>query len=111
MRRPTKTTRRLWRIARNGQQELTPGDSGAQYNIGLMYEHDCGVDMKEGDATEWFRKAAEQEYADAQRGLGALSFHGRGAEQDYHEASSWLLKATDQGDVKLRFNIAFMHEN
>ncbi|MDR0247754.1 MAG: SEL1-like repeat protein [Burkholderiales bacterium] len=44
----------------------------AQYNLGKMYAEGRGVTRDDAEAMEWFQKAAEQEYPDAQEALEAM---------------------------------------
>ena len=48
-------------------------------------------------AAEWYRKAAEQGYAEAQYQLGIMYYKGRGVPQDYREAYAWVGLAAAQG--------------
>ena len=48
---------------------------------------------------EWYRKAAEQGYADAQFSLGSMYDNGRGVSHDYVIAHMWLSLAAG-GDKK-----------
>ncbi|KAG0217631.1 hypothetical protein BGX33_010028 [Mortierella sp. NVP41] len=41
----------------------------------------------------WFRKAADQGYADASVGIGSLYRQGHGVFSDFSEAQTWYLKA------------------
>jgi len=41
----------------------------------------------------WFRKSAQQGYANAQFNLGIMYHHGCGVKQDYPEALCWYSKA------------------
>ena len=50
-----------------------------------------------GEATRWYRLAAEQGFAEAQSALGALYSNGEGVEQDDAEALRWFTRAADQG--------------
>lgn len=52
------------------------------------------------EAVKWYRKAAEQGHAGAQRVLGDCYYSGDGVTQDYKEAVKWLSKAAEQGDKK-----------
>ena len=58
------------------------------------------------EAAKWYRKAAEQGYAEAQFYLGLCYYYGNGVIQDKAEAIKWYLKAADQGDVKACGNLA-----
>ena len=48
-------------------------------------------------AVEWWRKAADQGYADAQFNLGAMYANGQGVPQSFPEALRWFRKAHAQG--------------
>lgn len=48
------------------------GDAWAQRNLGVCYENGQGVPRSQEKAKEWYRKAAEQGYEDAQKALEKL---------------------------------------
>src|ERR1019366_1239237 len=48
------------------------GDPAAQVKMGQMYVFGQGVARDSSEAAKWFRKAADQNYADGQYRLGAL---------------------------------------
>ena len=48
------------------------GDASAQYNLGVMYYKGAGVPKDTSAAVAWFRKAAVQGHATAQRALKKL---------------------------------------
>jgi TPR repeat protein len=50
------------------------------------------------EAAKWYRKAAEQNDADAQLNLGVYYAEGVGVAQDQVEAYMWLVLAAGQGD-------------
>ena len=62
-----------------------------------MYEHGHGVSESDAEAFKWYRKAAEQGYADAQYNLGNMYDKGRGVPEDKAEALKWWRKAAEQG--------------
>jgi hypothetical protein len=47
------------------------GDPIAQFNLGLLYLDGHGVPQSPMEAANWFRRAAEQDYTQAQHNLGA----------------------------------------
>jgi TPR repeat protein len=49
------------------------------------------------EAAKWYRKAAEQNDADAQYNLAICYERGDGVAEDWVEAYKWLLLATRQG--------------
>jgi TPR repeat protein len=51
-------------------------------------------------ALKHFRKAAEEEAADAQLHLGAMYFNGHGVAQDRDEAARWFHKAALRGNLE-----------
>lgn len=57
----------------------------------------------------WYRKAAEQGFADAQYNLGVRYYNGQGVPQDYVAAHMWFNLAAARGDedaVKARVEVA-----
>jgi TPR repeat protein len=70
------------------------GDVGAQFLLGLMYEHGRGVPQDETEAVRWYRLAANQGFAVAQSNLGVMYRNGRGVPQDDVAAHMWLDLAT-----------------
>ncbi len=62
-----------------------------------MYYQGRGLSQDDTKAVTWFRKAAEQGFADAQRNLGAMYGMGRGVPQDYIQAHKWSNLAATQG--------------
>ena len=66
------------------------GIGEAQYNLGLLYARGQGVPQDDGQAIQWFRRAADQGYAPAQYSLGVMYAEGRGVSQDVAEAYFWL---------------------
>jgi TPR repeat protein len=51
------------------------------------------VPRDDAEAVRWYRKAADQGDADAQRNLGLMYATGRGVARDDVEAWRWLRKA------------------
>jgi uncharacterized protein len=50
------------------------GDPAAQFNLGLMYEKGQGVTRDTTRAALWYRKSADQGFAEAQNNLGRLYY-------------------------------------
>ncbi len=53
------------------------GDTGGQYNLGLMYARGQGVPQDDTEAVKWYRLATEQGFAEAQYYLGACTTTAR----------------------------------
>ena len=64
-----------------------------------MYENGRGVPQDYVQAVAWYRKAADQGFADAQNDLGAMYDNGLGVPQDYVQAHLWFILAAAQGDT------------
>jgi hypothetical protein len=74
-----------------------------------MYYNGEGVIQDYNEAEKWFRKAAEQEWSEAQFNLGMMYSKGEGVPQDYKEAVKWFTKAAEQGLSKAQFNLGTMY--
>jgi len=68
-----------------------------------------GVPQDYAEAARWYRKAAEQGDARAQKDLGHMYFDGRGVPQDYAEAARWYRKAAEQGDARAQYSLGAMY--
>ena len=75
------------------------GDAKAQYELGrAFFSGTLGVAKDEAEAAKWFRKAAEQNVADAQYNLGVCYDSGEGVAKDEIEAYKWWLLAAGNGN-------------
>ena len=64
-----------------------------------MYYHGRGgLPQSHALEAEWYRKAADRGFAQAQYNLGAAYAKGQGVPQSFPEALRWLRKAHAQGD-------------
>ena len=59
----------------------------------------------------WWRKAAEQGYADAQFRLGLAYGSGEGVAMDKRGAVRWYRKAAEQGHAKAQTNLGYAYDN
>ena len=57
------------------------------------------------EAVKWYRRAADQGYADAQNNLGVMYESGHGVPRDPVEAAKWYFKAAEQGDANAQHNL------
>ncbi|MFZ0827073.1 MAG: PDZ domain-containing protein [Verrucomicrobiia bacterium] len=82
------------KLAENGNPE-------AQDKLGIYYEFGKGVAKDEVEAAKWFRKAADQGSAVAERfeGIYYLGMNTANGTPDYVEAAKWFNKAADQNDA------------
>jgi hypothetical protein len=73
-----------------------------------MYQYGGGG--KQDEAMKWYRKAADQGYAEAQEHIGFMYAHGDAVKRDYVEAMKWFRKAADQGDAGAQVEIGVLFE-
>ena len=60
---------------------------------------------------KWFRKAAEQNHADAQNWLGVCYNNGQGVAKNMTEAMKWYWKAAVQGNEYAQYNLGVCHSD
>jgi hypothetical protein len=73
------------------------GHSGAQVNLGLMFENGQGVAKDDVEAVRLYRLAAAQGHAGAQYNLGDMFEYGKGVAKDTAEAIRLYRLAAAQG--------------
>lgn len=81
------------------------------FDIGEKYYYGNGVEQSYEKAVEWYEKAANHGYADAQCSLGYMYSSGKGVKQNYRKAVEWYEKAANQGHAKGQFNLGTMYYN
>ena len=82
------------------------GDPKAQYDLGMSYATGGGADKDLEQATNWLRKAAMQDYLDAQLALGALLCQPNvGTIGKQVEGVQWLKKASSQNQPLSSFSL------
>jgi TPR repeat protein len=75
------------------------GDAAAQCQLGLSYLRGVnGVPKSPSEGVKWLTKAAEQNNALAELGLGNCYLSGEGVRKNYSEAYKWFYKAAQQND-------------
>src|SRR3954465_2887176 len=72
------------------------GDAKYQMELGHRYDKGEGVSKDPMEAAELLRKAASQDFAEAQNSLGACSLNGQGVAKRETEAVLWFRKAAEQ---------------
>ena len=68
-----------------------------------------GVAKDQVEAVKWYRKAAEQNFAQAQYNLGICYNHGEGVAKDQVEAVKWYRKAAEQNFAKAQYNLGLCY--
>jgi TPR repeat protein len=79
------------------------GDPKAQNYVGEIYEKGLGTEPDFALAAQWYRKAADQDYAPAQVNLGQLHELGRGVDADMEQAISLYRDAAGIKGKQLSF--------
>lgn len=88
-----------------------PTDQVAQFYLGEMYSIGKGVPKDAVQALAWYRKAADQDNANAQFNLGNRYNKGEVVPKNDVQAVAWYLKATDQQHVDAQLKLAQKYKN
>lgn len=80
-----------------------------QFNQGIRFARGEGVPKDEVEASIWFRKAAEQGFAEAQYNLALCYANGLGMKQNQALAADWFLKAAIQGHANAQYELGFCY--
>ncbi len=96
------------------------GRADAQFQLGLdsiktgkklrKSHEDEKAEKDFREASDWFRRAADQGYAAAQCELAKLHLEGLGVEQNDAEAARWIAMAADIGNIEALFIRGWMLE-
>jgi uncharacterized protein len=75
------------------EQAAKKGDAHSQYLLGLLLYDSMDIYSKDRPTLDWYLKAAKQEHALAQLGVGQLLKFTASSAEDYIQAAYWLEKA------------------
>ena len=104
---PEMGSNEILRLASNKNgADKTPQE---MVELGRMYYEGDGVERDYEKSVYWYRKAAEQGYADGQYWLGVIYRGGYGVEKDYEKSVYWFRKAAEQGDASGQNNLGAMY--
>ena len=87
------------------EQAASKGHSGAQINLGYLYDYGRGVTQDYSKAKEYYEQAASQGHSGAQYELGHLYHHGFGVTQDYLKAKEYYEQAESQGHSGAQYEL------
>ena len=74
-----------------------------------MYSKGRGIKTDYQEGIKWYKKAAEQGYAESQLNL-AVKYHlGQGIKADKNTAIKWYTKAAEQGHEEAQFNLGYLY--
>ena len=85
------------------------GEPLALFEIGARFMEGRGTDVDMGQAAEWYRAAAERDFAPAQYRLANFLEKGTGVERDVPEARALYEAAAAQGNASAMHNLAVIH--
>ena len=86
------------------------GDAPSQCDLGNAFSFgNLGVEKDEIEAVKWYRKAADQNVANAQYNLGCCYDDGEGVAKDVGEAVKWYRKAADQNVANAQNNLGLCY--
>lgn len=99
-------------------------DYDAMFALGMMYYEGKGVELDHTEASEWWRKSAENGHIQSQLYLGIAYYYGDGVEMNKKEAMRYFIlaakqrdedamkllhKAAEQGDVEAQAGLGAMY--
>ncbi len=94
---------RLHKLADEGRPE-------AQHMVGVMYEKGIGVHKDLHKAVLYYRKAADQDFGEAQSKLGHMYLVGNEAiYKDVDQAKTWLTKAATKEVPQAEYTLGLLH--
>ena len=81
-----------------------------EFKIGVMYENgEMGLPQDDKQAAEWYRRASERNFADAQTKLAYLYAAGRGVEKSQIAAARLFRRAAEQGNAVAQVNLGSIY--
>ena len=88
------------------------GDAQSQNDLGkAFFLGTFGLTKDEAEAVKWYRKAAEQNHAEAQYNLGWRYADGRGVPKDEAEAVKWFRRAAEQDHADAQAHLGRCYYN
>lgn len=99
---------------------VSPSDAEEQFKLGLMHATEKKSRRSQARAIAWYRKAAEQNHAEAQFNLGELiwqseikntNWASEDFEKGFTEAVSWYQKAAEQGHAEAQHTLGLLYIN
>lgn len=86
------------------------GHPAAQHIVGMMYEKGIGCKRNLPKAVGYYRKAADQDFCDAQCRLGHMYLAGNSVlYKNTEQATQWLAKAAAKGQPAAEYTLGMLH--
>ena len=84
------------------------GFPDAAYALALLYREGKGVPKDHGQAAQWLKRAAEENYLAAEVEYGIALFNGDGMPADEPGGAKWLLRAANRNNAIAQDRVARM---
>ncbi len=82
------------------------GEPQAAFRLGSFYTHGPAASRDPAKAAEWYRQAADANYAPAQVEMGYLTANGLGTKRNLTEAAHWYSLGAKQGNAQAARSLA-----
>jgi uncharacterized protein len=83
-----------------------------EFETGLMFENGLpGYPKNDKQAAEWYRKASDRNFAEAQTHLAYMYTDGRGVEKNQTEAGQLFRRAAEQGNARAQAALGLFYAN
>ena len=92
------------------EKQAADGSLEAQMDLAQRYYKGAGVEQDFTKAANWFKRLAEQDFAQAQLTLGLMYIRGEGVERDDAKAVEWLKEAASQRLVQAQYLLGIAYE-
>ena len=89
------------------QESAAKGDAQAQFNLGYRYTLKEDLDLPK--AFTWFKKAGDQNHAEAQYYVGLMYKSGQGVEKNPEASMAWLKMAAHQNHIMAQVKIGMSY--
>jgi uncharacterized protein len=87
------------------RREIGASAPPCRARLALAYAEGICTGRNPGEDVKWFRRAAEQDLAEAQNQLGVCYADGKGVPANRTEAVYWYRKAAEQGHQLAQANL------
>ena len=87
------------------------GDSGARYQVGIMYKNGIGAEKDLNEAIMWLDLAAKQKNYGAIESLAYMLLNGEYMEKDEHTAFKMFKEVADSGNQWIRNQVGTMYRD
>ncbi|MDO6695382.1 serine/threonine-protein kinase [Aliiglaciecola sp. 3_MG-2023] len=100
-------------LRRLTEEGLNPSDAKEQFELGNDFRTGDNADIAKSyeQSVYWYRRSADQGYADSANNLGYMYENGFGVNESFTEAAKWYLKAAELGSKYGQNNIGILYRD